>query len=129
MPYLKRLNEQGVDERTYILSAKSFSVGRGEEADGQVDDPGMSRVHFVLEYDNGEYTLVDHNSTNGTFVNDGRVKKKQLSDGDTISAGSTKFLFEYGASTMIGAAAKKVGKSVKTELADLYKQLESQDFS
>ena len=129
MPYLKRLDKSGNDVRSYILQTAKFSVGRGEEADAQIDDPGMSRIHFVLEYDNGEYFLVDRESTNGTFVNDGRVKKRQLNDGDIVSAGNTKFLYEYGASTMIGAASKKIGKSVKTELADLYKQLEQEDFS
>lgn len=129
MPYLKRLDEKGADVRTHILQTDKFSVGRGEDADAQIDDAGMSRIHFVLEYENGEYFLVDRESTNGTFVNEGRVKKRQLNDGDVVSAGKTKFLYEYGASTMIGAASKKVGKSVKTELADLYKQLESQDFT
>ena len=129
MPYLKRLDKSGTDVRTYILQTDMFSVGRGEDADARIDDAGMSRIHFVLEYDNGEYVLVDRESTNGTFVNEGRVKKKKLSDGDVIAAGNTKFLYEYGASTMIGAASKKVGKSVKTELADLYRQLEQEDFS
>ena len=129
MPYLKRLDERGNEVRTHILQTDTFSVGRGEDADAQVDDPGMSRVHFVLEYENGEYLLVDRQSTNGTFVNDGRVKRRKLDDGDVISAGNTRFLYEYGASTMIGAASRKVGKSVKTELADLYKQLEQEDFS
>lgn len=129
MPYLKRLDKSGNDVRTYILQTDKFSVGRGEDADAQIDDGGMSRIHFALEYEDGEYFLVDRESTNGTFVNDSRVKRKQLNDGDTIAAGKTKFIYEYGASTMIGAASKKVGKSVKTELADLYKQLEQEDFN
>jgi pSer/pThr/pTyr-binding forkhead associated (FHA) protein len=128
MPYLKRLDQAGKDVRSYILQTDSFTVGRGEDADAQIDDPGMSRVHFALQYENGEYVLVDRESTNGTFVNEGRVKRRQLNDGDVISAGGTRFLYEYGASTMIGAASKKVGKSVKSELADLYKQLEQEEF-
>ncbi len=38
------------------------------------DNLGISRFHTIIKTTNGEYTLVDENSKNYTYVNDSRIQ-------------------------------------------------------
>ncbi|MGC9105013.1 MAG: FHA domain-containing protein [Thermoprotei archaeon] len=51
----------------------NISVGRSPENVIVVPDPEVSRRHAVLSLENGELYVEDLNSTNGTYVFDGRV--------------------------------------------------------
>jgi hypothetical protein len=56
------------------------------------DDIYLSREHFRIFGDNGQFRLVDNNSRNGTFLNGEKIDTKVLSHGDCIRAGGTEFL-------------------------------------
>jgi hypothetical protein len=56
------------------------------------DDIYLSREHFRIFGDNGQFRLVDNNSRNGTYLNGEKVDTKVLSHGDCIRAGGTEFL-------------------------------------
>jgi pSer/pThr/pTyr-binding forkhead associated (FHA) protein len=65
-----------------------------------VDQPQISSRHAVLESLQGpdgrwEVILTDHGSTNGTFVNDKRIKRCRLKDGDRIRLARVEFDFRY----------------------------------
>ena len=48
---------------------RTFTIGRGQEADIRVDDPHVSRLHAELTLTKaGRYYLTDRNSTCGTEV-------------------------------------------------------------
>lgn len=51
--------------------------------------PLISRNHFSIECKDGECTIADKNSTNGTFVNGQKVISAKLKDGDVISIFTT----------------------------------------
>lgn len=54
------------------------------------DDVGVSRKHFLLEWDGELLAISDLETTNGTQVNGRRIKeKKVLNPGDVIKAGVT----------------------------------------
>ncbi len=57
----------------------------------QVRDGFMSRDHFALEVGTAAVVLRDLGSTNGTFVNDARVERQVLAEGDLVRAGETTF--------------------------------------
>jgi len=63
-------------------------IGRGHGVDLHLDDRGVSRQHarLVIGAD-GTADLVDLDSTNGTFVNGGRVTCDSLHVGDRIRVG------------------------------------------
>jgi pSer/pThr/pTyr-binding forkhead associated (FHA) protein len=71
--------------------SKIVTFGRGENNDVTVNDEKVSRTHLqILHDDNGNFTLVDLNSTNGTFVNGQRIKGEvRLQLNDRIRIGST----------------------------------------
>ncbi|WP_338601965.1 FHA domain-containing protein [Sulfolobus tengchongensis] len=51
----------------------SISIGRSPENVVVIPDPEVSRRHAVISLENGELYLEDLNSTNGTYVYDGKV--------------------------------------------------------
>ncbi len=66
------------------------TFGRGPEADHQLDDSGLSRLHASIYREGDRIWIVDENSTNGSFVNDERVGSSgtPLRGGDEISIGN-----------------------------------------
>jgi hypothetical protein len=75
------------------LSPPGIVIGRGNDADLRIDDPGVSRRHCelrVTETGAGPRVSVhDLGSTNGVLVNGKRVDKATLVDGATIRIGNT----------------------------------------
>ena len=57
-------------------------------------DGRVSRVHALLECIRGAWLLADDGlSSNGTFCNDRRVRRRRLKDGDVLRLGSTTLVF------------------------------------
>ncbi|MCK9531024.1 MAG: FHA domain-containing protein [Gammaproteobacteria bacterium] len=89
----------GVPGVTVPVEAPVFRIGRGEDNQLRIDDELASRVHAVIEFKkgaedaSGDWILRDHNSTNGTFVNDRRITVHALVDGDVLRIGKTFFRF------------------------------------
>jgi hypothetical protein len=54
----------------------------------------MSSVHFLIRNQGGACTITDQTSTNGTWVNNQRIKTTHLQPGDRVQAGDTEFLFQ-----------------------------------
>jgi hypothetical protein len=94
---------EGTVERRFALDGPALRIGRrrgpgelGPEIDlgHPPEDPGVSRLHAVLERQpDGSYTVRDLGSTNGTTVNDdpdpvGQDDPVQLGDGDRVRVGA-----------------------------------------
>lgn len=61
-----------------------YSIGRSETNDLCFSNTVVSSNHAQLSKKNGRWTIIDKNSTNGTFVNGTRVESKELNVGDII---------------------------------------------
>ena len=83
-----------------LLPGTLKTMGRAPRADFVVDAALVSRVHcrFTLN-DTDELELEDLGSTNGTFVNDRKVMKTTLSDGDKLTIGRVKFVVNSESNT------------------------------
>jgi adenylate cyclase len=69
-------------------------IGRSEQANVRLEDPGVSRQHATIRRDSGRYWLVDLGSSNGTFVNDMVVTHAQLlHNGDRLQVGTAQLVF------------------------------------
>jgi phosphoserine phosphatase RsbU/P len=75
---------------SFSLNRNSTSIGRSPAEDIVLDDPWVSRRHALIVRDGDSYTVVDRNSTHGTFVNSVRVEKSLLRFGDVLQMGSLK---------------------------------------
>ena len=81
----------------YPLTSAITILGRDDEADIILDDPGISRRHTELRVSidgPGFITVIrDLGSTNGTFINGERVDHEHLEDGDQITVGRTSMTY------------------------------------
>jgi transcriptional regulator with GAF, ATPase, and Fis domain len=65
-----------------------LSIGRGEEADLQLDDASASRLHARVDRDGATLTIDDLGSTHGVHVNGARVAgRRTLAPGDVVRLG------------------------------------------
>jgi diguanylate cyclase (GGDEF)-like protein len=71
-------------------------VGRDEESDLRIDEPSVSRRHARIQPAVDGCYVVDLESTNGTFVNNQRISKTRLRNGDSVRIGSSLFRFLDG---------------------------------
>jgi phosphoserine phosphatase RsbU/P len=74
------------------LDRDSTSIGRSPSQDIVLSDPCISRHHAVIVREGDIYTVVDQNSTHGTFLNATRVERAILNSGDILQMGSLKSL-------------------------------------
>lgn len=70
---------------------KVITIGRGQDNDIVINDPQISRNHLqLIQKDDGTVSVVDLNSSNGTYVNGHRLNGEYiLSKNDTILIGRT----------------------------------------
>lgn len=72
-----------------------LSIGRGGDADVRIDDQYASNLHCRLYSRGSSYYVEDLGSTNGTYLNGGRLRgEATLSDLDEIRIGDTELRFE-----------------------------------
>lgn len=64
-------------------------IGRSQENELFLPDPQISRNHAEIRAEKEEYWIEDSGSYNGTLVNEIRVDKRPLRDGDLIQVGNT----------------------------------------
>lgn len=91
--------KKGPDAGTnFFLEKDVVTCGRDASSDIFLDDVTVSRRHAEIRRSGNEFTIVDSDSLNGTFVNRNRVDKARLSNGDEIQIGKFKLvIFTEGA--------------------------------
>lgn len=63
---------------------QATNIGRAPNNDLVLDHPMVSRYHATIQIQNEEYTIIDLNSSNGTYVNGHRVVRKTLLYPDSL---------------------------------------------
>ena len=84
------------------------TIGRSEKCDLPVDNPGVSRVHCQIQFNEKSRTFVlhDNGSSNGSFVNGVKIPGQQvLKNGDCINLGKYSVTFETEAEDEISASS------------------------
>jgi len=68
-----------------------ITVGRGHDNDVVINDYRVSRIHLqIVQSDSGNFSVVDLNSANGTFVNGQRIiGEYHLQISDSVTIGDT----------------------------------------
>ncbi|MBW3089077.1 FHA domain-containing protein [Bifidobacterium sp. 82T24] len=77
----------------YLLDEDVVNVGRDPRSDILLDDSTVSRSHAVFRRVNGQFTVQDAGSLNGTYVNRQRVDEAVLKNGDEIMIGKFRLVF------------------------------------
>ena len=76
-----------------LSSADENRLGRAPDSAVVLTDPLCSRLHAIIREDEGHWQIVDHDSRNGTFVNDQKIDEATLAPGSVIRIGSVRFIF------------------------------------
>jgi hypothetical protein len=80
---------EGVEIKHVYLTRDRTTLGRKAGNDIVLDNLAVSGTHCVFELHGlAEVFVEDLGSTNGTFVNNQRVKRQQLHDEDVVAIGS-----------------------------------------
>ncbi len=95
--YRARLSVDGTP-RVAQLGPGSNIIGRGTDSDLQLMDQGVSRRHADIHVADGQATVYDLGSTNGTTVNGHSVRSQRLQHGDVIRVGHTRLVFHEDSS-------------------------------
>jgi len=108
-------------------------MGRALDCDIRIPRPWVSRQHASIQCAHGRYRITDLHTTHGTLVNERKIRKHELRDGDKIRLGDCELTFmlrdgavaretgldmpEDGA-TVISAFDSRTPSSVESDVAD-----------
>src|SRR4051812_22429113 len=82
------------------------TIGRLPDNVVIIDNPAVSSHHACVHRDGNQFIVEDLQSTNGTFVNEKRVTRQTLRDGDVVLIGKHQIVFDaMGAGEMVDSVA------------------------
>ena len=100
------------------IGNRPVSIGRSPDNDIPVDNLAVSTYHARVYYEGGRLVVEDLDSLNGTFVNDLRIERATLHDGDSIWIGKHSIKVDTSADAAIPwdtgrkAAAPKINETM-----------------
>ncbi len=99
-----------------VSSDRIIRIGRGDETDYPIPfDLQISTVHLSLSVNDEGLLAVDLGSTNGTFVNERRIQKKLLFDGDELRLGQSVWRIEIAQSISLPVSPNGPLKTSNTD--------------
>lgn len=111
MPYLRvYLNNILLDQ--FELTDDPLTIGRSPGNDIVLDNPGVSSRHAIVETRGSTHVLVDKGSTNGTFINNKRIKEHDLAFRDEIQVYN--FVLKYMPRARLAATDEHANKQADT---------------
>jgi Protein of unknown function (DUF3662)/FHA domain len=87
------LVQGGQPIRTWPLAAPELTIGRAEQSDIPLADPGVSRNHARVVREGDDFIVEDLRSTNGTEVNGQPIRRRRLANGDLLKLASSTLQF------------------------------------
>lgn len=84
-----------VSNRKIPVATPRCRVGRDDLNDIVISgDQSISRFHFIISYENDEFTVQDAKSRHGTFLNGNQITSPEnIKDGDVLKVGVSLFWF------------------------------------
>ncbi len=73
------------------LQEGKYILGRSEDCQITIPDPGISKKHAALEVDEQGVIISDLKSSNGTFLNGVQIQESEIHNKDKVSICSTSF--------------------------------------
>ncbi|MEM9459485.1 MAG: FHA domain-containing protein [Myxococcota bacterium] len=95
MPVCIRIIEGIAEREPLLLDEQPLVIGRERGLGLRLEAEGVSRRHAKITYGNGQYTIFDLESKNGTFVNWSRIDVAPLRPGDRIDIGKVALRLDW----------------------------------
>lgn len=80
--------------REISLTQGLVTIGRLPDNMIQIDNLAVSGHHAKIYWETDRYVIEDNNSLNGTFLNNRRITKSELKDGDAVLIGKHTLAFK-----------------------------------
>jgi pSer/pThr/pTyr-binding forkhead associated (FHA) protein len=102
----------------HFIDTGRVTIGRRSGNDVQLDDPGVSKEHAVIQTVGNDHIFEDLGSTNGSTMNGARITKHILQNGDVIAIGAHQVRYanikanpemDYDRTMMIRTADRDIG--------------------
>lgn len=90
---LTLLTVTGAVSHVYPLNQPEVLLGRSEQSDIALADPGVSRNHARIIREGDDFIVEDLRSTNGTEVNGQPIRRRRLADGDVVKLANSTLQF------------------------------------
>ena len=119
------LRFDGQDVQEYVLDKTDITIGRTPNNDITIDNLSVSTHHATVHKMKEGTVLEDMNSTNGSFVNDIKVTRHILKDGDIIGIGKHQILF-FNESAFSTAGSDAQSEATVMMSADFQQQLQQE---
>lgn len=103
-----------------VLSEGPVVIGRSIDVDFQISDSSISREHCRLFEEDGQYWVEDLDSTNGTWLNEERVTRSALRDGDHLRISQTVLKFVDEHNIEAGYHSELYQSTIRDALTGLY---------
>ena len=94
----------GTKQDLILRIGEDTTIGRHPNCSLTISQPSVSRRHARLWFDQGVWFVEDLQSSNGTFVNNRRINRAQLTEGDELRCGD--FVLIYGVEEKTRAVQK-----------------------
>src|SRR6202521_6044575 len=88
------LEFEGAVLKEVPLGTRPVTIGRAPDNDIPIDNLAVSNYHARVYVEAGSLVVEDLNSLNGSFLNDIRVERAMLKDGDAILIGKHEILVD-----------------------------------
>lgn len=88
------VTQQKANRREWVFEHGIITIGSMDDNNLVIADETVSRHHAQIIQDNDAYIIRDLNSTNGTWVNQVRIKEAYLSEGCLLKFGNADFIFQ-----------------------------------
>ena len=113
-----------VNSQVFPLQKELVNLGRKLDNHIVIHDPRVSRNHAQLRVMEGQFVILDLNSTGGTFVNGQRITKSVLYSGDTITLAGVNMKFVQDAPKILSKAMDRTGPLTPLKFEDPPTQVE-----
>lgn len=85
---------QDETKKRYSITRTTWRIGRGKDNEMILNDSSVSRRHAEIHRDKGDrFTIYDLDSLNGVYVNNDKVSRQRLHEGDIIEIGDINMRF------------------------------------
>lgn len=97
----KLIFNDGATVKEKEMPEKELTIGRNGTCDLSIIDASMSGIHCSIKRGEDGWVLCDHDSSNGTFLNDVRISEEIVRTGDVLRFGNVSATFVEGSDTVI----------------------------
>ena len=102
-----------INNQVVPIIRRETRIGRKLDNDLVIQDVLVSREHAKVVYEEGQFVAYDLESTGGTFINNKKISKGVLYNGDGLSLSSVTVKFVHDAPRMKNQADRRTGSLPK----------------